>query len=161
MGISSKVIVVCGPTASGKTSLSLAIANKFNAEIVSADSMQIYKEMNIGTAKPNDLEKGNVPHHMIDIVSVTDEYNVSRYVLEAGKCIDDILKSGKPVIVVGGTGLYIDNLINNTDFLEIENDLCYREVLKQQAEQFGGAYLKEKLNLVDPITAQRMHENDI
>lgn len=161
MDISSKVIVVCGPTASGKTSLSLKIATHFGAEIVSADSMQIYREMNIGTAKPTSLEKGNIPHHMMDIVSVTEDYNVSRYVIEAGNCIDSILRSGKTAVVVGGTGLYIDNLINNTDFLEIENDFDYRCRLKQQAEQFGGAYLKEKLYHVDPVTADRLHENDI
>lgn len=157
----TNVFVVCGPTASGKTSLSIDIAKKMNAEIVSADSMQIYKEMNIGTAKPTYEERCKVPHHMIDIVSVTEEYNVSRYVNEAGNCIDSILAKGKNVILVGGTGLYIDSLINNINFFEIENDLDYRNFLQDKADEFGGDYLLEMLKQVDYTSYCNLHKNDI
>ena len=116
----SKVIVVCGPTASGKTSLAIFLAKKLNCEIVSADSMQIYKEMNIGTAKPDYVERDGVIHHMMDVVSVCDDFNVSLYKQQASKCIDVALSNGKNVIIVGGTGLYIDSLINNVDFFEFE-----------------------------------------
>jgi len=157
----NKVIVICGPTASGKTSLSIEVAKKFDAEIVSADSMQIYKEMNIGTAKPDDTERSGIIHHMMDIVSVTEDYNVSRYVKEASECIDDILSRGKNVVIVGGTGLYIDNLINNTNFFEFDNDEDYRRELTDFAAEHSGQALLERLRLIDPDSAERLHPNDV
>ena len=157
----NKIIVICGPTASGKTSLSIEVAKKFDAEIVSADSMQIYKEMNIGTAKPDENERNGIKHHMMDIVSVAEEYNVSRYVKEAAECIDNILSSGKNVVLVGGTGLYIDSLVNNTNFFEFDNDENYRKELTELSIKEGGQALLDRLQLIDPESAKRLHANDI
>ena len=155
------VIVVCGPTASGKTSLSIKLAKHFNTEIVSADSMQIYKEMQIGTAKPDMTERENIPHHMMDVISVCDEYNVSRYKKDAESCIDKIHENSDYAVVVGGTGLYIDSLVNNVEFFEIDNDFSYRDSLMELSETRGGAYLREMLFEVDPTTAARLHDNDL
>ncbi len=159
--MANDVIVVCGPTASGKTALAVELAKRFDAEIVSADSMQIYKEMNIGTAKPVEKEKRGIPHHMIDIVSVTEEYNVSRYVEDAAECIDKIRASGKRVILAGGTGLYIDSLINNVNFFEIENDYEYREQLFSVAKDKGVLAVHKMLESVDKPSADRLHPNDL
>ena len=159
--MANDVIVVCGPTASGKTALAVELAKRFDAEIVSADSMQIYKEMNIGTAKPVEKEKRGIPHHMIDIVSVTEEYNVSRYVEDAAECIDKIRASGKRVILAGGTGLYIDSLINNVNFFEIENDYEYREQLFSVAKYKGVLAVHKMLESVDKPSADRLHPNDL
>ena len=159
--MANDVIVVCGPTASGKTALAVELAKRFDAEIVSADSMQIYKEMNIGTAKPVEKEKRGIPHHMIDIVSVTEDYNVSRYVEDATECIDKIRASGKRVILAGGTGLYIDSLINNVNFSEIENDYEYREQLFSVAKDKGVLAVHKMLESVDKPSADRLHPNDL
>lgn len=159
--MSNDIIVVCGPTASGKTALAVELAKRFDAEIVSADSMQIYKEMNIGTAKPVEKEKRGIPHHMIDIVSVTEEYNVSRYVEDATECIDKIKASGKRVILAGGTGLYINSLINNVNFFEIENDYEYREQLFTVAKDKGVSAVHKMLESVDKPSADRLHPNDL
>lgn len=155
------IIVVCGPTASGKTALAVELAKRFDAEIVSADSMQIYKEMNIGTAKPSEEEKCGIPHHMIDIVSVTEEYNVSRYVDDAEACIDKIKAAGKRVILAGGTGLYIDSLINNVNFFDIANDYEYRERLCAVAGDKGVLAVHKMLESVDKPSADRLHPNDL
>ncbi len=156
-----KIVVVCGPTASGKTSLAIEIAKRCNAEIVSADSMQIYKEMNIGTAKPDLKEQQGIPHYMLNVASVSEQYNVSRYVKEANECIEKILAKGKNVIVVGGTGLYIDSLINNINFFEIENDFDYRKYLGQLAEKNGNGFVHDMLSTVDKSAADRLHPNDL
>lgn len=155
------IIVVCGPTASGKTALAVELAKRFDAEIVSADSMQIYKEMNIGTAKPSEEEKCGIPHHMIDIVSVTEEYNVSRYVDDAEACIEKIKAAGKRVILAGGTGLYIDSLINNVNFFDIANDYEYRERLCAVAGDKGVLAVHKMLESVDKPSADRLHPNDL
>ena len=157
----NKVIIVCGPTASGKTALSISLAKQLNAEIVSCDSMQIYKEMNIGTAKPDMVERDGVLHHMMDIVSVVDEYNVSKFVADARACIDSIFKKGKNVIIVGGTGMYVDSLIENVNFFEFENDEQYRNELLQISNERGGQALLDMLRDVDPESAQRLHSNDV
>ncbi len=157
----NKIIVICGPTASGKTSLSIKLAKQFDAEIVSADSMQIYKEMNIGTAKPNLSERDGIVHHMMDIVSVSEDYNVSRYVKESSMCIDNLLSMGKNVVLVGGTGLYIDSLINNTNFFEFDNDEKYRKELSIIAQEKGGQALLDMLAPIDLESSKRLHPNDI
>ena len=105
----NKIVVICGPTASGKTALSIALAKAFNGEVVSADSMQIYRRMDIGTAKPTREEMDGVPHHMLDVAQPGEAYSVSRYVEEATACVEDILARGKLPIICGGTGLYIDD----------------------------------------------------
>ena len=110
------VLVICGPTASGKTALAVALAQRFHGEVVSADSMQVYRGMDIGTAKPTQEEMGGVPHHMIDVADPSEDYSVARYVDQAVPIVDDILVRGKLAIIAGGTGLYIDNLIAGRQF---------------------------------------------
>ena len=132
-----KVIVIGGPTASGKTALSIELAKRIDGEIVSADSMQIYKEMNIGTAKPDDKEKQNIKHYMLDIIAPNERYSVADYKRDAKNAIREIIKKGKTPIVIGGTGLYIDSLIYEIDYPEIEIDLEFRKELEQLVEKEG------------------------
>ena len=111
-----KILVICGPTASGKTALAVELARRHNGEVVSADSMQIYRRMDIGTAKPTREEMDGVPHHMIDVADPEEDYSAERYRREAVPVVDDILARGKLPIIVGGTGLYLDALLNGHDF---------------------------------------------
>ncbi len=156
-----KIIVIAGPTAVGKTALSVSLAKELDAEIVSADSMQIYKGLDIGTAKPTLDEMQGIPHHMIDVCDPWNRYSVADYVEVASRAIDDIITRGKTPIVVGGTGLYIDHLLYKTDFNEGEQDPVLRETLMKKAEQVGGAQLKAELAEFDPESAARLHDNDI
>ncbi len=128
-----KVIVICGPTASGKTALSIELAKQINGEIVSADSIQIYKDMNIGSAKPTIEEMQGIKHYMLDFVSPEDRYSVADYKKQAKKAIEEILGKGKVPIVVGGTGLYIDSLIYEIEYQEVEFDEKYRKELEKIA----------------------------
>ena len=128
-----KVIVIVGPTASGKTSLSIELAKQINGEIVSCDSMQIYKDMNIGSAKPTKEEMQGIKHYMIDEVVPTERFSVAEYKKRAEKAIDEILKNGKIPIVVGGTGLYANSLIYGIEYEDIKFDQQYREKLMQIA----------------------------
>ena len=132
-----KVIVICGPTASGKTKLGVELAKKINGEIVSADSMQIYKEMNIGTAKPTKEEMQGIKHYLIDFVDPDKRYSVADFKKDAKKAIKEILKKGKVPIIVGGTGLYIDSLIYEIDYQEIEYDEEYRNKLEDEVKEKG------------------------
>ena len=138
-----KVIVICGPTASGKTALSIELAKQINGEIVSCDSMQIYKDMNIGTAKPTEEEQKGIKHYLIDFVSPDERYSVADYKQDAKKAIKEILKKGKVPIVVGGTGLYIDSLIYEIEYPNIEFDEKYRKKLE-----------------IDPEAIKKISEND-
>lgn len=156
-----KVIVIVGPTASGKTDLSIKLAKELNGEIVSADSMQIYKKMTIGTAKPTKDEMQGIPHHMIDIIEPNEDFNVAMYKKMAEAKIEEILNKGKQPIIVGGTGLYIDTLVNGIEFQEIENDMEYRKQLEMQAEVNGVDWLFEKLKTVDPESAKVIEKNNI
>jgi len=151
--------VITGPTATGKTAFGIELAKKHSGEIVSADSMQVYKYMNIGTAKPAIEERQGIPHHMIDIVLPWDHYSVARYVREATLCIDDIIKRGKKPILVGGTGLYIDSLLAGREFAE-KGDENLRKKLEERYEIIGGEALLKELNEFDPITAQKLYPND-
>lgn len=153
------VPVIVGPTASGKTSLSIEIAKRMNGEIVSADSMQIYKGMNIATAKPTKEEMQGIPHHLIGFLPVGESFSVAAYKEKALEAIDDILKRNKLPIVVGGTGLYVDTLINNTEFLDYEKS-DIREKLENRADKEGVESLLKELSEVDPDTAERLHIND-
>ena len=155
-----KVIVICGPTASGKTALSIELAKKINGEIVSCDSMQIYKEMDIGTAKPTKEEMQGIKHYMIDIVSPDERYSVADYKKEAKKAIKEILSKGKVPIVVGGTGLYVDSLIYEIDYPEIEFDEKYREELEQEVEEKGLSKLYEKAKEIDEEAIKKISPND-
>ena len=155
-----KVIVIGGPTASGKTALSIELAKKINGEIISADSMQIYKDMDIGTAKPTETEKQGITHYLLDFVSPEERYSVADYKKEAKKAIQTILKKGKTPIIVGGTGLYIDSLIYEIDFPELEIDLEYREELEKIAQEKGLEYLYKKALEIDEEAMQKISQND-
>ncbi len=157
----NRVIVIVGPTASGKTNLSIELAKRMNGEIISADSMQIYKYMDIGTAKPTKEEMQDISHYLIDEVLPNEDFNVVRFKELAEKYIDNILEKGKQPIVAGGTGLYISSLINNINFSESESDWELREALKKEAEEFGTEYLHKKLQEVDPDSALSIHPNNI
>lgn len=155
-----KVIVICGPTASGKTKLSIELAKKINGEIVSCDSMQIYQDMTIGTAKPTTKEMEGIPHHLIDCVLPTKRYSVADYQKDALKVIDEILKRGKVPIVVGGTGLYIHCLITGIRYHEVEDDLSYRDELEKIVSKQGLEKLYQRAKQIDPEAMQIISEND-
>lgn len=155
-----KVIVIAGPTASGKTALSIELAKKIDGEIVSADSMQIYKDMSIGTAKPTKEEMGNIKHYMIDFVSPETRYSVSQYKRNALLCIEEIIKKGKTPIVVGGTGLYIDSLIYGIEFQEMPIDLEYRNQLNKIADEGGLPKLYEEACKIDEEAMKIISPND-
>ena len=131
------VIVICGPTASGKTALSVELAKKINGEIVSCDSMQIYSEMQIGTARPTEEEMCNIKHYLVGSIRPTQRYSVSQYKKEAEKAIAEILQKGKVPIVVGGTGLYVNSLVYGIEYPEIETDLNYRKELEKRVQVEG------------------------
>lgn len=156
----NKILVICGPTASGKTALSIALAKAFDGEVVSADSMQIYRRMDIGTAKPSLAERGGVPHHMLDVAEPGESYSVSRYVREATAWVEDILARGKLPILCGGTGLYIDGLIRGADFQPSGADNGIRERLEGEWEQQGPEAMMARLREVDPHSADRLHLSD-
>ena len=153
-----KLLVICGPTASGKTALGVALAQAIGGEVVSADSMQIYRRMDIGTAKPTAAEMGGVPHHMLDVADPAEDYSVARYVHDADACVRDILSRGKRPVVVGGTGLYIDNLIAGRDFAPFTG--AWREKLQARAREEGLPALHEELRRIDPDRAEKLHPND-
>jgi len=154
------VIVILGPTASGKTRISIEMAKEINGEIVSADSMQVYKYMDIGTAKPDRDEMSGIRHYLIDEVYPDEEFSVAKFQQLAFRYLDEILKKGKLPIVAGGTGLYINSLIYNINFSETISDWDLRNELKKEAEEKGNEYLYEKLKRIDPEAAKRIHVND-
>ena len=155
-----KLVVITGPTASGNTALGVALARRLGGEVVSADSMQIYRGMDIGTAKPTPEEMQGVPHHMIDIADPTENYSVSRYAAEAAACVDDILARGKLPVVVGGTGLYIDSLIAGRTFADGTADTALRQELSERYDEIGGEGLLGELRKVDPERAAKLHPAD-
>ena len=155
-----KILVVNGPTASGKTKLAVELAKLHNGEVVSSDSMQIYRRMDIGTAKPTVEEMQGIPHHMIDVADPAEDFSVARYVDMASACVDDILSRGKLPIVAGGTGLYIDSLLSGRTFAAFEPDSPLRGELEQRLAAQGGEVLLVELAKADPETAARLHPND-
>ena len=155
-----QVIVICGPTASGKTALSIELAKRINGEIVSADSMQIYEDMDIGTAKPTKEEMGNIKHYLIGEVSPTVRYSVADYKKAALAAIQEILDKGKMPIVVGGTGLYVDSLVYGIEYDDVETDLEYRKVLDSIAEEFGLEKLYNQAKEIDPEAMEKISSND-
>ena len=155
------IIVVLGPTASGKTALAVELAKRYNGEVVSADSMQIYKGMDILTAKPNDAEMQGIKHHLIDFLESDSDFSVADYVKLANSAIDDIASRGKLPILAGGTGLYISSLIDNIKFDETTGDKEFREKLFNLAKEKGNHYLWEQLLEVDETTALSVHENNL
>ena len=154
----NNIICVVGPTASGKTALAVELAKELHGEVVSCDSMQIYKRMDIGTAKPSPEEMQGIPHHMIDICEPTEDFSVSRYTEMATPIVDDILARGKTVIIAGGTGLYVDSLIKGNDFAPIPAT-GHRERLEKQIESEGIEPLLAQLRAIDPEAAERSQGN--
>ena len=140
------IVVVCGPTASGKTQLAVDLALHFGGEVVSADSMQIYKGMDIASAKPTEEEKKGVPHHLMGFLDPRESFSAADYVILARKAIADIHSRGKLPIVCGGTGLYINTLVDNIEFDDTGSDPQYREEMRRLAEERGGGYLLEMLS---------------
>ena len=157
---SGAIPVVVGPTASGKTKYAVDLAKKIGADIISADSMQIYRHMDIGTAKATLTERGGIPHHMIDIVDPDERFSVAQYKKMAYECIDGVLSRDRRVVVAGGTGLYISALVNNIRYPGFAADPEYRERLIKEAQTRGGEWLYAKLLENDPDAAKRIHPND-
>ena len=160
MSDTPNMIVITGPTATGKTALGVAVAKAVNGEVIGADSMQIYRHMDIGTAKPTAEEMDGVPHHMVDLIDPSENYSVSRYVEQASAIADDILARGKVPIVVGGTGLYIDSLVAGREFAESQSDPKLRAMLEQQYDEHGGEAMRAMLHSFDPDRAEKLHPAD-
>lgn len=155
-----KLIVIAGATASGKTAAAVRLAQLINGEIINSDSMQVYKYMDIGTAKVTDEEKDGIVHHMIDIVSPELEYSVAEYVVAAKKVISDVVKRGKVPILSGGTGLYIESLIYPFDFSNADKNADIRRQLEEELKSYGAEYMYKQLCNIDPIDAAKMHPNN-
>ena len=154
-----RMICIAGPTASGKTGLAVALAKALRGEVVSCDSMQVYRRMDVGTAKPTAEEMQGVPHHLLDVAEPDEAFSVSRYVELADRAVQDILARGKTPIVAGGTGLYMDSLILGRAFAPFPST-GKREALERQAQAQGIEPLLERLRTVDPQTAARLHPSD-
>ena len=156
-----KVVVIVGPTASGKTSLSIELAKKIDGEIISADSMQIYKDMDIGTAKVTKEEAQGIKHYLVDCVSPDERYTVSDFKKDSENAIEEILRKGKTPIVVGGTGLYVNSLIYGIEYQDMKFDEKYRDELMQEAKtQEGLEKLWKKANTIDPEAMKKISQND-
>lgn len=154
------VVVIVGPTASGKTRLSIELAKRFNGEVISADSMQIYRHMNIGTAKPTPEEMCGIPHHMIDILEPTEEYTLKQYLEDAGRCVENILAREKLPILVGGTGLYVTSFLQNLTLSEEPEDEAYRVTLEKDYDTLGGDVMLARLAEIDSDLASRLYPKD-
>lgn len=155
-----KLLVLLGPTAVGKTNISQCLAKQYNCEVISADSMQVYRHMNIGTAKASATELADIPHHLIDVCEPDQAFSVSDYQLLATQAIANIHERGKLPFIVGGTGLYIQSVCYEYEFTEGGADEAFRLEQRQYAEQHGAEALLDKLRVVDPETALRLHHND-
>ncbi len=155
------LVIIAGPTASGKTALSVELAKRLDGEIVSADSMQIYKFMDIGTAKPTEEEKQGVVHHLMDIVDPRENFSLADYVEKAHKTIADIYRRGKLPVMVGGTGLYIDTVSDNISLSDTPGDENLRKSLEQYAREKGNGALHDMLAELDPESYRQLHENDV
>lgn len=155
------LLVIGGPTASGKTALSVELAKRLDGEIVSADSMQIYKYMDIGSAKPDEAEKGGIPHHLMDVAEPTENFSLGDYLVLARNAIADIHKRGKLPVLTGGTGLYINSLIKNIELTDEQDTHLIREKLTEFAKKHGNEALHQKLCSIDPESAERIHPNNV
>ena len=156
-----QLTAIVGPTASGKTSLAVELCKRLNGEAVSCDSMQIYKGMDIATAKPTEQEMHGIPHHMIGFLDPEMPFSVAKYCEMAKYTINDIVGRGKRAVLVGGTGLYYSSLVDNIEFLPDETDFEYREELKKKAELNGAQVLLDELYKIDPETASKLHVNNV
>ena len=155
----NSIICIAGPTASGKTALAVELAKKYHGEVVSCDSMQVYRRMDIGTAKPTEEEMQGIPHHMLDVAQAWEDFSVSRYCTQAAPIVDDIIARGKTAIIAGGTGLYMDSLIRGNEFAPFPST-GVREALEKRAEAEGTQSLLEELAGIDPESAGRLHPSD-
>ena len=156
-----EIIVICGPTAVGKTKYAIETALHVGGEVVSCDSMQLYKYMDIGSAKPTPEEQAQVKHHLVDEIDPGEAFSVAKYQKMAKDAIEDIFSRGKTPVIAGGTGLYLNALLYDMDFSAPPRDEAYREQLYKDAEEFGAVYLHNKLQMVDPKAAERIHPNNI
>lgn len=157
----NKVIVICGPTASGKTALAVEIAKIYDGEVISADSMQIYTDMDIASAKPTLEEQQGIPHHLVGFLDPAESFSVADFVKMCDKSVREILSRGKTPIICGGTGLYISSFVDNLTFDDSAQDFAFREQMRKFAEENGNAALLEKLRGIDPETADSLHENNV
>ena len=153
----NNIICIAGPTASGKTALAVELAKELNGEVVSCDSMQVYKRMDIGTAKPTAEEMQGIPHHMLGVAEPEEDFSVSKYCEMAAPIVDDIVARGKTAIIAGGTGLYMDSLIRGNDFAPVPSTGA-REKLEAQADEMGLEFMKDRLRRVDPEAAARIFD---
>jgi tRNA dimethylallyltransferase len=154
-----RLIAIVGPTASGKSQVAMEMASRINAEIISADSMQIYKYMDIGTGKPDPEDRRRITHHLIDVVLPDETFSAAQYKEKARGITDELHKAGKNILIVGGTGLYIKAFLRGL-FPSPEADQSLRQELREKANRFGGVFLWHKLKEVDPVSASRVHPND-
>lgn len=157
----AKILAVIGPTASGKSALAIELAKRFNGEIICCDSMQIYKQMNIGTAKPNNEELNSAVHHLFDFADPKESFSCADYIPLAEKVVDDILSRGKLPIFCGGTGLYLDRFLSGAEFESTEVDEDFRREMNAFALEFGNEALHRKLREVDPKSADEIHPNNV
>ena len=157
----NRVLVIVGPTAVGKTNLAIELAKKINGEVISADSMQVYKYMDIGTAKPALEEIQGIKHYMIDVFEPNEECNVAKYKEMAEECIQEILNKNKIPMIVGGTGLYINSVVDNIEFSETITDWDYRTKLEERANSEGSKVLHQELEKIDSEAAEKIHPNDL
>lgn len=155
------LLVVAGPTASGKTGLAVRLASRIGGEVVSADSMQVYADLSVGTARPTAEEMAGIPHHLLGFLPMNENYSVARYVEDAHRAIAEIHARGRQAVLCGGTGLYIQSLLDNLTFAEQDGDRSLRDELRARAQEQGGEALLEELRQVDPETADRLHPHDV
>ena len=156
-----KIICIVGPTASGKTGLAIELAKRIDAEVISADSMQIYKGLDVGTAKVTKEEADGIPHHLIDICNIEDKFSVADFKQMCYDKIEEIRSRGKNVIIAGGTGLYVNAVVYNMNFNEEDVDYNYRKELENIAKEKGNDYLHSMLENIDPQTAKQIHKNNV
>lgn len=154
------IVVVCGPTASGKTGLAVELAKRLDGEVISADSMQLYTGLDIASAKPAKEEMQGIPHHMMDFLPPTASFSVADYVEMARKKIAEVAARGKLPIIAGGTGLYINSLVDNIEFDDTSSDMAYRDELRAAEKEKGAGFLLEMLREIDPESAEKLHANN-
>ena len=154
------LVIIAGPTASGKTALAIEVAKRIGGEVISADSMQIYKKMNIGSAKPTEEEMDGIPHHLLDVAEPSQSFSLSDYSALAHKAIKDVYSRGKIPILAGGTGLYIDNVAENISLSEAQGGGEIREALQKELIEKGAEYMYNKLCEIDAESAEKLHVND-
>ncbi len=159
--MNNKLVIIAGPTAVGKTKISIELAKRISGEIISADSMQVYKGMDIGTAKVTQAEMQGVPHHMIDILDPVESFNVVEFARRSKKIINDLHAKDKIPILVGGTGFYIQSVLYDIDFTDNDNDMTFRHELEEEAKEKGCEVLHERLKQIDPEAAEAIHPNNV